>query len=703
MTPLPRTSPPSPLRAVTHDGLDQAAPWFGVKFKSPSKSVPLFRARVREIISALEDSAEGRLERLSAAVEGWHEELRASVDVTAGPRWWPPEDAQRLFAALSIITDLARQEWSIELAPRGAELRLTPPAAGGADAPGEKQRIRQQELLKRAEQLSKPAAREFVQGMERRRLHGKAFVSIFSLMHDGRELAERIEALHGLVDFERRGALSRLVQPYLQFVDEEARCEFTGLRLMEIWRYFRHTWANQYVSVPGRTMQVLVRDRAAPLHPVIGIVALSSPVLQIRERDLSIGWHPERFIATTRAAPSDRVARWIASTVDGALDELYRKDFLEEKVFSLPDLQAPSDALLDALDALGFEERKLHERQMSSKEYKQQVRSPNWVERARTHLFRSKRAYAFQELLSARRTIRQYLGARPSKAQLAALLDDPAGVDAVTRILRKAKADRVGIVMADISVCGAVPPYNVLLGGKLVAMLATSPEVVAEYRRRYGKAVSEIASGMTGREVIRRPDLAFLSTTSLYGGSSQYNRIAIPCDRLGGAKGALVRYEETGRSEAYGTSHFSDETVEALEVLCGQEGNGLRVNSVFGEGQSPKMRKIRQGLEKIGFPSDPLLRHGRRRVVYCVPLIRNVRDFLIGLDSKPDYLVPQEHPRDATDAIARWWQERWLSGRSLRPESMAALREHTLVYPIRHGARVSLPTGSQRGLFEEDA
>ena len=38
--------------------------------------------------------------------------------------------------------------------------------------------------------------------------------------------------------------------------------------------------------------------------------------------------------------------------------------------------------------------------------------------------------------------------------------------------------------IADLTICGAIPPYNEVLGGKLVAMLMMSPEVVAEYRRR---------------------------------------------------------------------------------------------------------------------------------------------------------------------------------------------------------------------------
>ena len=114
----------------------------------------------------------------------------------------------------------------------------------------------------------------------------------------------------------------------------------------------------------------------------------------------------------------------------------------------------------------------------------------------------------------------------------------------------------MGIAMADITVCGAVPPYNPILGGKLVAMLAASPEVVEAYRRRYRDAESEIASSMAGRPIVRPAELVFLGTTSLYGvASSQYNRVRVPADRVGGRPEAVIRYLELGRSE--GVRHLS--------------------------------------------------------------------------------------------------------------------------------------------------
>src|SRR5262249_20316037 len=152
-----------------------------------------------------------------------------------------------------------------------------------------------------------------------------------------------------------------------------------------------------------------------------------------------------------------------------------------------------------------------------------------------------------------------------------------------------------------------------------------------------------------------------LGTTSLYGaGSSQYNRIKIPCGRLGGSMDDAIRYEELGHSEAFGTSQYSEETVDVLTDIVQQSSNGQRVNSIFGEGVSPKLRKIRQGLDSLNLPSELLLRHHRRRVVYAVSLVRNLRDYLLGIDREPDYVVPIENGRAMTSQLAEWWRDRWL-------------------------------------------
>lgn len=602
-------------------------------------------------------------------------------------------DRQALLAAGLVMTDLATQGWTVRV--RGGSVEIRPPDPI-TDPLAEKARIRRQELVKRNAQLREPSVRRFLDSMERQRLHVGRYVSVYSLMRDGRELAGGLRDARTHLNNGWADALSKLVDPYLQFVTaDDAACDFTGLRLMDVWRYFRHTWTNQYTSVPGRSMVFLVRDRAAPNHPVMGIGALSSPIMQIRERDSWIGWHPERFLERVRSAPTRALARWLVETLDTAIDEIYVADLIEDGVVSTRDLKAPSVAVIERLLKESVEARKKHHRYARSREHKRKRSSlhgdEHWIAKARTHLFRSKRALALSTYLRARVVIEEAFDGKPTAEKLGALAKTAYGSDAIRRVLKKAKADRVGIAVADISVCGAVQPYNALLGGKLTAMMAASPEVVEQYRRRYARAESEIASSMAGRSVVRTSKLVLLGTTSLYGvGSSQYNRIKIPAARLGGNAADVIRYEELGRSQAFGTSQYSEETLEALVDLV-QQSDGQRVNSIFGEGVSPKLRKVRQALDLLNLPSGILLRHHRPRVVYAVSLIRNLGDYLIGAAKQPDYVIPAgAGVAESTAAIGAWWRERWLKNRIGADDVLDEVERHTRVHPITHGARVPL-------------
>lgn len=659
----------------------------------PSKDALIAQARVLTRVTKEEDPEQ--------ALEKARFTFRAKV------RACKRSDRQALLATGLVISDLVAQGWLVRV--RSNRIEVAPPVPLNGDQRAEKGRIRHQELVKRDAQLREASVQEFLRSVERRRLFEGRFVSIFSLMRDGREFAESLRQAREHANNGWAGALARVCDPYIQFVssEEAAICAFTGLRLMDIWRYFRHTWTNQYTSVPGRTMMFLVRDRASPLHPIVGIGALSSPVMQIRERDTWIGWHPDAFLARLKAEPTDKLARWLVDTVNAAVAEIYVDDFLEDGILSPTDLANPDDAAFARLLEESNQQRRAHHRYAQSRDHKRkrpnETGAGHWTERARTQLFRSKRALALASYLRARRLLRQTLGSKPTAAKLSALASSGQGAEAIRRILKKAKADRIGIAVADITVCGAVQPYNAILGGKLVAMLAASPEVVLEYRRRYQGAESEIASSMAGRPIARAPTLVLLGTTSLYGvGSSQYNRVKVPCDRLGGRATDTLRYEELGRSEAFGTSQYSEETLEALTDLVQQSSNGQRVNSIFGEGVSPKLRKVRQALDELGLPSELLLRHHRPRIVYGVGLVHNLGEYLLGLDSKPKYLAPLANPEASGTRIAGWWRERWLRNRILSDEVLQEVSRHTLVHPICHGARVTTPRSSEQPtLFPE--
>jgi hypothetical protein len=292
-------------------------------------------------------------------------------------------------------------------------------------------------------------------------------------------------------------------------------------------------------------------------------------------------------------------------------------------------------------------------------------------------------------LLRARLALTPFLYPTPTRRGLREALADSQGRRAISNIVRRAKADAVGTEIADLTVCGAVAPYNALLGGKLVSMLAVSPAVVRAYHERYRSYASEIASSMAGRPITRPSQLAFVGTTSLYGsGSSQYNRIRIPKKVLGGC--ADISFRELGRSKSFGTSHLSSGSLAALLQLSEQSRNGVRVNSIFGEGVNPKLRKVRDGIDRLGWPSNDLLQHGRRRIVYGVPLVSNLLPYLLGIDSKPHYVF-RRSLRDDVERITCWWVERWLSKRVESNDVLEKVGIHTTLRPVHHGARVPLP------------
>ena len=67
---------------------------------------------------------------------------------------------QALRAALGVLMDLARQRWSIRVTGEGS-VEVKRPEGERIDSLREKARIRQQELVKRDEQLREPATRRF--------------------------------------------------------------------------------------------------------------------------------------------------------------------------------------------------------------------------------------------------------------------------------------------------------------------------------------------------------------------------------------------------------------------------------------------------------------------------------------------------------------------------------------------------------------
>jgi hypothetical protein len=316
--------------------------------------------------------------------------------------------------------------------------------------------------------------------MERRRVYEGEAVSIFSLMRNGKQLADGLKEARLKVGDSRIAAIQALIDPYLQFVTPTDRCELTGLRLQDIWRYFRHTWTTPYESTPGRSMMFLVRDRAAPFHPVIGIGALCSPIVQLGQRDRWLEWDADTFVEKLRSQPTTRVGRWLLATTDKALSEVGVSDFLESGLINRADLRQPTKDVIAALRKDATKNAKIH-KDLSRAQDLKRARTQEadaqefWLARSRSRLFKWRRAALLADLLEVRAVLQRLLGKKPTASSVKALLADRDGVRAIRFVVRKARGDRVGIAMADIAVCGAVAPYNGILGGKLVSMLSVGP------------------------------------------------------------------------------------------------------------------------------------------------------------------------------------------------------------------------------------
>jgi hypothetical protein len=642
-------------------------------------AVPAAQRTIRAVLLALR--------RLKAEVPS-----PAQVDAirTAGlasARKLRSSKAVDLVFCLHVFCDLRAQGWKLRCS-KSRVSALAP--ANGLDATLEKARVRAAHEVDRDQQLRQPAVQRFVRDMERRKLYKGEWHSIFSLMRDGAALSSQLAA--AATDSSDQGpvALQRAIDPYVQAAPTGAQCEFTGLDLFDVWRYFRHTWTTTYQSTPGRKLFFLIRDRAARLHPVIGIAALGSPIVQLTVRDEWIGWTLEQLLERMANDAPAAWRLWAQNSLEALIDGIYVDDFIKEGHLRRTDLVRPTAAVLDRLRGLSQSERAQHRLYPQRKQHKRapSTAAERWTSEARTHLFRSKRAGSLAELLRARLNLSasDLMTCAPSAWRTTLLQADVR--QALATIVRHVKATHVGVDVMDITVCGAVAPYSHVLGGKLVALLMASPEVRREYHRRYRHAESIIASSMAGRPVVRRPKLVLLGTTGLYSvAPSQYNRLRMP---LG--DGEHLSYERLGQTVGYGSYHFSQATIAALEPLLSRLQSGRPVNSIFGEGVNPKLRKVRAALDVVGLPSNLLMQHGSPRVVYGVPLARNFKDMLLGVNSRADYLL-SDGP-ESSQAIVAHWRERWLRGRIRNEDVLRSVASHRVAGPVHHGARVPLPANA---------
>lgn len=597
-------------------------------------------------------------------------------------------------AALHLLAgDLYSQGWRLEV--QGSELLLTPPPSVPTESETSsdvKQRQRAALLAARAAQLTDPSVRGFLRTLEQRRVHQGRRRSVLDLVDRGTDLAEALS--HALARAPSRGAvdLASIIEPEVEVADAGARCGETGLLLQDIWRYFRHTWSLEYRPTPGRTLFLLIRNRARPGRPVMAIAALASALPQLRLREEWVGWTPaalERRLAhDPEGWPTERAA--LLRTVESALSEVRADDLLAEAPgLTGADLEAHLLARSSEAEEQRHEALRLRQEAGKRGEQVQPLRhmpthpdgSVDWRAASEQPLFVRKRARLLAELLFARRllintevtptAVRQGLTRQPEVAR------------ALRIALRETRKGGLSSRLLDVNVCGAVPPYGPLLAGKLAALAVASAEVADAYATRYRGKVSEIASQLAGREVLRPAELCALTTTSLYGiASSQYNRLKLEVAQ--GDQRARLRWEELGLTSGFGTAHLGEALVQALRQVAIESQEARLINNLFGEGNSPRLRQIREGLEALGIPGDAILEHSSPRRVYALELSSTAREALRlnhpHLDRAPTLA-----------AISEAWRERWLRMRVSNPSVLEEVRHQGVQSVLERLAEPDVP------------
>lgn len=193
----------------------------------------------------------------------------------------------------------------------------------------------------------------------------------------------------------------------------------------------------------------------------------------------------------------------------------------------------------------------------------------------------------------------------------------------------------------DIFTLGALPPYNRLLGGKLVAMVVCSDEVRKAYRLIYRGRVTEMEKRVL-------PDhLVALTTTSAFGRSSIYNRLKY--------KGKLLA-ESLGFTNGYGNFHLQRLYPLFKEYL---ESIGVDTKGGYGTGPKRSWQLMRLALDNLDISAD-LLKHGVQREAFLFRLVENLEEYMSGKNKTPIYKnLPFAD-------LAAYWKERYLLPRSER-------------------------------------
>ena len=196
--------------------------------------------------------------------------------------------------------------------------------------------------------------------------------------------------------------------------------------------------------------------------------------------------------------------------------------------------------------------------------------------------------------------------------------------------------------VVDAYVLGAVPPYSFLLGGKLIALLATSNEVREAFRRKYEDKASLIQRRKLSGQI------ALITTTSALGRSSLYNRLEFD---------GRLAFARVGYTKGFGEFHFSNGVYDSMAEFAKANSAATAKHGSWGGGFRNRREVVQKTLAKLEISQD-WRNHGINREIYAAPLARNTYRFLRGKGPELDYYD------QSVSELFDWFRARWLLPRS---------------------------------------
>lgn len=212
----------------------------------------------------------------------------------------------------------------------------------------------------------------------------------------------------------------------------------------------------------------------------------------------------------------------------------------------------------------------------------------------------------------------------------------------------------------DAYVLGAVPPYNKLLGGKLVACLVRTKAVAEAFNSRYSKACGVIS----GR--LKRANLAIVTTASALGRSSIYNRLVLE---------GVTYFKPIGFTTGWGHFQIPGSLFELMREQLRLSGHRYANNHQFGQGPNWRLRATREAL-RLAKIDPTVLRHGISRELFVCELADNAKELLRGVARTAKYTSLATVETVGEQAIDRWLKPRAARDASYRDWRSDEIREY---------------------------